>query len=73
MDSLDLHGKKVAEAEKIFFDYLDKARLSKKLIEVNFITGTGLIQNRFLALSKEHDLNAYVPMHNRGCIVIEFE
>ncbi len=73
MESLDLHGKKVAEAESIFFDYLDKARLGKRLIEVNFITGTGLIQTRYLALAKEHQCNAYIPMHNRGCIVIEFE
>ena len=73
MKSIDLHGYKVADTEKFFYDQLNAARLKSTLVEVMCITGTGVIRERLLALAKENDLNHYVPMSNRGCIVIEFE
>ena len=73
MVELDLHGLKVAEAEKVFFDRLNTSRLAKSLEVVSFITGTGLIRERLLVLAKENDLYHYVPLANRGCVVIEFE
>ena len=73
LQELDLHGLLVAEAEKVFFDKLNTSRLRKTLEVICFITGTGLIRERLLALAKEQDLYHYIPMANRGCVVIEFE
>ena len=73
MLDIDLHGFTVREAEEIFHSKLNESRLQKRLIEVNFITGIGDIQARLKELAHEQDLYFYVPMHNRGCIVIEFE
>jgi DNA-nicking Smr family endonuclease len=70
---LDLHGKKVAEAEDVFFEFLNSSRLKKELKVICLITGTGLIRERLLALCQEHDLYHYSPLANRGCVVIEFE
>ena len=73
MVEVDLHGLKVAEAEKVFYDRLNTSRLAKSLEVVSFITGTGLIRERLLVLAKENDLYHYSPLANRGCVVIEFE
>ena len=73
MKSHDLHGLKVSESEALFMKYLNEARVSGKIVEVNFITGTGKIQERLKKLALENDLNSYVPLSNRGCIVVEFE
>ena len=73
MKELDLHGKKVADAEALFFDYLNNSRLADELKVICFVTGHGLIRERLLVLAKEHELYHYVPMANRGCVVIEFE
>lgn len=73
MKDIDLHGKRLLEAEKIFEAQLNDARLKSKWIEIQFITGAGPIRDRILALAQEHGLHHYIPMHNRGCIVVEFE
>ncbi len=73
MLELDLHGKKVDEAESVFFDHLNNSRLKDVLEVVCFITGHGLIRERFLELAKKHELYHYLPLANRGCVVIEFE
>lgn len=73
MKELDLHGKRVADAEALFFDHLNNSRLKDVLEVICFITGQGLIRERLLAMAKEHELYHYVPLANRGCVVIEFE
>lgn len=70
---IDLHGWKLADAEKLFYELLNEARFQRKIIERLFITGTGVIRERFLVLAKEHDCHAYIPLANRGCIIVEFE
>ena len=72
-DEIDLHGRRVAEAEEVFFEVLNEVRMKGKPREVVFITGPGKIQERFKGLAKEHDLNAYIPLANRGCLIVEFE
>ena len=71
--SLDLHGKTVAESEAIFNDWLNRSRMGKRLIEIEFITGPGKIHSRLRALAQASDLYHYVPLNNRGCLVVEFE
>ena len=70
---IDLHGKTVAEAERIFEEWLNRSRVDGHLIEMQFIVGTGKIMDRLKGLAKEYGLNAYVPLGNRGCLVVEFE
>ena len=70
---IDTHGLSLKAAEELFYSTLNEVRLKKTELEVTFITGVGRIQSRFKELSQEHDLNHYVPMNNRGCIVVEFE
>ncbi len=69
----DLHGMTLAEAERKFHELLNEARLRNKLTEVLFITGPGKIQKHLLQLAKEQDLNAYIPLANNGCLVVEIE
>jgi DNA-nicking Smr family endonuclease len=71
--SIDLHGKKVADAEALFNEWLNRSRLERRLFEIQFITGNGKIHSRLKALASHHDLYHYVPLSNRGVIVIEFE
>ena len=73
MKQIDLHGKRLKEAEEIFHTLLNQTRMTGKNQETLFITGTGPIQEMLKKLAKEQELNAYVPMANRGCIVVEFE
>jgi DNA-nicking Smr family endonuclease len=73
MKQIDMHGKRIAEVEEIFFTLLNESRMKAKLIEVMFITGTGAIQEWLKQKSSEQDLYHYVVMANRGCIVVEFE
>ncbi len=73
MKQIDMHGKRVADAEKAFDTLLNEARLGKKLIEITFVTGTGAIQEMLKRRASEQDLYHYIPLANRGCIVIEFE
>jgi hypothetical protein len=73
MKSYDLHGKRLKEAEDLFYEILNEVRMKREPLEVNFITGTGVIQNRYKEMAAEQDLNAHIPMANRGCIVVEFE
>lgn len=73
MKEIDVHGKNVQETEAIFYDLLNQSRIEKKLVEINFITGTGILQKRLQALATENDLYFYSPLHNRGCVIIEFE
>jgi len=73
MREYDLHGKRLKEAEDLFYEILNAVRLQGKAQEVNFITGSGVIQERFKVMAAEQDLNAYIPLANRGCIVVEFE
>ena len=73
MLDIDLHGMTIKEAEEVFHQQLNECRMENRLIEVNFITGIGDIQARFKEMAAEQGLHFYVPMHNRGCIVIEFE
>ena len=73
INEIDLHGWKLQEAEKLFFDLLNEARIKRVLIEKLFITGTGAIRERYRELADAHDCRYYIPMANRGCIVVEFE
>ena len=73
MRTFDMHGKRVLAAEKLFHDQLNESRLKNRLIEVMFITGSGVIQKRLIALAEESELHHYVQLSNRGCLVIEFE
>ena len=73
MKSIDLHGRTVAEAVAVFEDWLNRSRMDGKLIEIQFIVGTGKIMDRLKELATREGLYAYVPMANRGCLVIEFE
>ncbi len=73
MKNIDLHGKTVKEAEAVFDEYLNRARMERQLIEIQFITGNGKIQTRLKELVKLHDIHSYVPLNNAGCIVIEFQ
>ena len=73
MQQIDMHKKRLKEAEEIFHECLNEARLKQEAREICFITGTGPIQEMLKRLAKEQQLNAYVPMANPGCIVIEFE
>lgn len=68
-----MHGKRLKEAEDLFYAILDETRLKKGEQEVLFITGSGAIRDMLQRLAREQELNAYVPMSNRGCIVVEFE
>lgn len=73
MKQIDMHGRQVKEAEEVFYQHLNEARLKNELIEVTFVTGTGAIQVALKKLCAAQDLYHYVPLANRGCIVIEFE
>lgn len=73
MREFDLHGYKLPDAEEFFYKLLSEIRMKKRSEEINFITGTGKIQELLKKLAKEQDLNSYSPMANRGCIVVEFE
>ncbi len=70
---LDLHGRRVLDAEEIFYQYLNESRQKRNLIELHFITGAGKIQNRLKEMSVEFDLNHDVQLGNRGVLVVEFE
>ena len=63
----------VKAAEELFYSLLNETRLKQGELEVTFVTGVGLIQGRLKELAAEHSLNHYVPMHNRGCLVVEIE
>ena len=69
----DLHGMRLKEAEDFFYEILNDVRLKRKSLEINFITGTGVIQNRIKEMAAAQDLTAYIPLANRGCIIVEFE
>jgi len=71
--SIDLHGYLVSAAAQVFFQKLNQARMDNKLVEINFITGSGKIQQKFIELATQNELKHYIPMQNRGCIIIEFE
>jgi hypothetical protein len=73
MRTHDLHGKRVAEAEDFFHQILGEVRMKRSTEEVTFITGTGVIQEKIKELATQQGLNVYVPMSNRGVIVVEFE
>ena len=73
MKQIDMHGKRLLEAEQLFYGLLDEVRLKRGEQEVLFITGTGAIQEMLKRLADEQGLNWYVPLANRGCIVVEFE
>jgi hypothetical protein len=73
MRQIDMHGKRLKDAEELFYRLLDEVRLKKAEEEIFFITGIGPIQDMLKKLSKEQGLNHYVPLANRGCIVVEFE
>lgn len=64
---------RVKEAEDLFYALLNETRLKGQELEVTFITGVGLIQNRLKELAVENALNHYVPMNNRGCLIVEIE
>lgn len=70
---IDLHGYLLADAERVFYEFLNEARLNKKAKEVTFITGTGKIQERLMRLGRENDVHSYIPLANRGCLIMEFE
>jgi len=69
----DMHGRTVAEAEAFFHQILNESRLARKTQEVVFITGTGKIQTRLRELAKSHEIHAYIPLANLGCLIMEFE
>jgi len=70
---IDLHGYLLVDAERVFFDFLNEARLKNKAKEVTFITGTGKIQELLMRLGKENEVHSYIPLANRGCLIMEFE
>jgi hypothetical protein len=73
MRTHDLHGKRLTEAEEFFHQILGEIRMKRASEEVAFITGSGVIQGRIKDLATQEGLTAYVPMNNRGIIVVEFE
>lgn len=70
---IDTHGMTVLQAETIFDKLLSEIRLKREEVEVTFVTGTGLVQLRLKDLATANDLNFYVPLNNRGVLVVEFE
>lgn len=68
-----MHGKRLHEAEAEFYELLNRARVDDKPQQVRFITGQGAIQQMLQKMAKEHDLEAYILLANRGVLVVHFE
>lgn len=75
MKTVNLHGARVEEADKAFHEALNEARLKHTTVEREFIVGRGrgIIRHRMIELATLHGVYVYVPMHNEGVVVIEFE
>jgi dsDNA-specific endonuclease/ATPase MutS2 len=70
--TVDFHYLRVEDALRVVESLINEARLERKMISCNLITGRGLIQTALMEMLKnEYELEPRIPFTNTGMIIVD--